>query len=123
MIRRILLHRFVLVPALIGLAVLGWNIYVAQHAHGILTGTVVDAAGHPAAGAKVVLYVKDFVTQAQSAETRTDAAGRFRFDSNHSYQVQLQAEHGNLRSPRITVKLWFRAQDRALQQPLRLGAS
>lgn len=123
MIRRILLHRFVLVPVLIALAVIGWNIYVARNAHGILTGTVVNASGHPVAGATVVLYVRDVVTGREAARTRTDAAGHFRFASNHSYQVQLQAERGDQRSARITLKLWFRAQDRTLLHPLRLGAT
>jgi len=45
--RRILFNRFVLVPGAIVLAIVLWNVYVATHNHGLITGRVVDAAGQP----------------------------------------------------------------------------
>jgi len=119
--RRVWLSRFVVVPVVIAVAVGAWNVYVALHTHGMLEGRVVDAAGRPIDGATVILFTHDFVTQVEKARTRTDAAGDFRFDGNDSHLIQLQAQDGNATSPRITIRLWFRAQDRVLAQPLRLG--
>jgi hypothetical protein len=118
--RRILLSRFVLVPALIAATALAWNIYVELHAHGMLAGRVIDAAGKPVAGATVVLWAHDFVTQVETARTTTDAAGDFRFTDNPSHLIQLQALAGKDTSPRVTVRLWFRGQDRVVATPLKL---
>ncbi len=118
--RRALRSRFVIVPAAIAVTVIAWNLYVTLHAHGLLQGRVVDAAGHPVDGATVILFAHDFVTQIEKARTHTNAAGEFSFDHNDSHLIQLQAQDGSARSPRITIRLWFRAQDRVLQQPLRL---
>jgi len=122
-LRRILLSRFVVVPAAIAVVVVLWNIYVSMHAHGVLKGQVVDASGRPVAGAAVVLSAHDFVTQVEKSRTTTDADGRFRFTDNNSHLVQVQALNGRQASPRITIRLWFRAQDRVLDQPLRLQPS
>ncbi len=119
--RRALRSRFVVVPVIIAVTVGVWNSYVALHAHGVLEGRVVDAAGHPVDGATVVLFTHDFVTQVEKAHTRTDATGAFRFNGNDSHLIQLQAQDGAVTSPRVTIRLWFRAQDRVLQQPLRLA--
>jgi Carboxypeptidase regulatory-like domain len=119
--RRILLSRFVIVPALLAAVVAGWNAYVSLHDHGLLTGRVVDAQGQPVEGATVILFTHDFVTQVEKARTKTEAGGVFRFTKNDSHLVQLQAEEPGQRSPRITVRLWFRAQDRTLRTPLQLA--
>ncbi len=119
--RRILLSRFVIVPALIAVAAVGWNIYVELHAHGLLAGRVVDAAGSPVAGATVVLSTHDFVTQVETARTTTDAAGDFRFTDNASHLIQLQALAGKDMSQRVTIRLWFRGQDRVVETPLKLA--
>jgi hypothetical protein len=123
MLRRVLLSRFFLVPLAIALAAGGWNIYVSLHAHGLLAGRVVDAAGHPIAGATVILYTHDFVTQAEKERTKSDAEGAFRFSDNNSHLIQLQAVDGAQSSPRVTIRLWFRAQDRVLAAPLVIGAA
>jgi hypothetical protein len=120
--RRILLSRFFIVPAVLLVAIAGWNIYVDLHAHGLLHGTVVDAAGHPVGNATVILSVHDFVTQVEKARTRTDPAGRFRFDDNNSHLIQLEAQSGTESSPRVTIRLWFRGQDRTIAEPLRLAS-
>jgi hypothetical protein len=120
--RRVLLSRFVVVPAVLGLAIGGWNLYVALHAHGHLSGTVVDAEGQPVAGATVILFAHDFVTQVEKSRTLSDAAGRFHFDDNNSHLVQVQAMYGSVSSPRVTIRLWFRAQDRVVENGLRLAA-
>jgi hypothetical protein len=119
--RRLLSNRFVIVPAAIAIVVVLWNLYVAMHAHGRLEGRVTDASGNPVAGATVTLFAHDFVTQIEKARAKTDIAGRFRFDRNDSHLIQLQAQLGTAASPRITIRLWFRAQDRVFTEPLRLG--
>ena len=119
--RRILLSRFVIVPAMLAAVIAGWNVYVSLHDHGLLSGRVVDARGAPVEGATVILFAHDFVTQVEKARTKTEAGGVFRFTRNDSHLVQLQAEEPGERSPRITVRLWFRAQDRVLQAPLQLA--
>lgn len=116
--RRILLSRFVVVPLTIVVLVGAWNVYVSLHDHGLLAGRVVDVAGRPMAGATVILFTHDFVTQVEKARTATDASGAFRFDHNDSHLVQLQAQDGNQSSRRVTIRLWFRAQDRMLRKPL-----
>jgi hypothetical protein len=122
-LRRILLNRFFLVPVAIALAAGGWNIYVSLHAHGLLAGRVIDTAGHPVAGATVILYTHDFVTEAEKERTKTDTAGAFRFSDNNSHLIQLQAMSGGQSSPRTTIRLWFRAQDRVLAAPLVIGTA
>ena len=118
---RWLLSRWVVVPGAIALAVLGWNAYVAANATGELRGRVVDAAGAPVPGATVVLFNRSFVTNDERARTTADATGAFRFADNASHAVQLEAAAPGLgRSPRVTLQLWFRAQDRTVEEPLRL---
>ncbi len=123
--RRILFNRFVLVPAAIVLAVALWNIYVATHNHGLVTGRVIDPAGRPVADATVALWVFNFTTYEEKERVKTDADGVFRFTNNPSHKIQISAEkQGVGRSPRIPVFLYFRAQDTRLDAPLRLaGAS
>jgi hypothetical protein len=123
MLRRILTSRFFIVPVVIALLTGGWNIYVSLHAHGQLAGRVVDANGRPVTGATVVLYTHDFVTQAEKERTKTGTDGAFRFSDNDSHLIQLQAIEGPQSSPRVTVRLWFRAQDRVLAAPLVIGAA
>jgi protocatechuate 3,4-dioxygenase beta subunit len=116
-----LLSRWVLVPGGLALAVLGWNLHVAANAGGVLEGRVVDAAGRPVPGAEVVLYARSFVTNDERGRTRTGPDGAFRFEGNDSHALQLQAAAPGLgRSERVTVRLWFRAQDTRLAAPLRL---
>jgi hypothetical protein len=119
--RRVLLSRFFIVPSVIAVTIGTWNLYVDRHAHGLLEGHVVDATGKPVADATVILSVHDFVTQVEKARTRTDAKGWFRFDDNTSHLIQLQAQAGTVASPRVTIRLWFRAQDRVVTDPLRLS--
>ena len=118
--RRILFNRFVLVPAAIVLVVAVWNVYVATHNHGLITGRVVDSAGRPVADATVALWVFNFTTYEEKERVKTDADGVFRFTNNPSHKIQISAEkQGVGRSPRMPVFLYFRAQDTTLGSPLR----
>jgi hypothetical protein len=114
--------RWVVVPAALALLVLGWNLYVATHAGGIVEGLVVDAQGHRVNGAEVVLYARSFLTNDERARTRTGPDGRFRFTGNENHALQLQAQDAGLgRSERMTVRLLFRGEDIDLGRPLQLA--
>lgn len=122
--RAILLNRFVLVPAAIALVAALWNVYVATHNHGLVTGRVVDASGRPVAGATVALWIYNFTTYEERAKATTDGRGVFRFTDNPSHKIQLSAERPGVgRAPRQPVFLYFRSQDIDLAEPLRLGGS
>lgn len=116
----LLRNRFTISALVIGITVGLWNLYVTAHAHGIVSGRVVNAAGQPVAGAVVHMYERDFVSQQERGHTSTDAEGAFHFTSNASHVVQLEAESNGAHSPRAVIRLWFRAQDTALEAPLRI---
>jgi Carboxypeptidase regulatory-like domain len=120
--QRWLLNRFVLVPALLVLVTAGWNGWVVTHNHGIVEGRVLDASGAPVAGADVKLWVFNFATFVVKASTTTKPDGSFAFANNPSHDIQVSAEKPGLgRSARISVRLYFAAQDFTLKQPLRLS--
>ena len=120
---KLLRSRFVIVPAVLAVLIGGWNLYVARHDHGRLAGEVVTASGQPVSDATVILYQQQFTNQIEHARTQTDAMGRFHFGDNNAHLVQLQAQAPDgAQSPRVTVRLWFRAQDRVLSRPLVVGA-
>jgi hypothetical protein len=123
--RRLTINRFVLVPATIAVAIALWNGYVASHDHGIVVGRVVDAAGRPVPDAAVVLWVLNFTTYVEKTRATTDSAGRFVITNNDSHNIRLAAEKPGVgRSARVPVRLYFRAQDIELNEPLILsGAS
>jgi hypothetical protein len=117
--RRLVANRFVVVLGAIALAIVGWNAYVASHSGGHVTGRVTDAAGEPVAGASVTLWVLNFTTYVEKARGVTDADGRFLLINRDSHNIQLAAEKAGVgRSRRVPVRLYFRAQDVELREPL-----
>ena len=122
--RRLVINRFVLVPAAIAAAILLWNAYVSTHNHGVVAGRVVDPAGQPVAGATVVLWVLNFTTYVEKTRATTDATGRFVISDNDSHNIRLAAEKPDVgRSPRVPVRLYFRAEDIELRAPLVLSGA
>ena len=122
--RRLAINRFVLVPATIAVAIAFWNGYVASHDHGIVVGRVVDAAGRPVPDAAVVLWVLNFTTYVEKTRATTDSAGRFVITNNDSHNIRLAAEKPGIgRSARVPVRLYFRAQDIELNEPLILSGT
>lgn len=114
--------RWVIVPLAMALTVLAWNGYVALNAGGAVEGRVVDAAGRAVADASVILLERHFVMHNERQRTRTDRAGRFRFAGNDNHSLQLEAEAAGLgRTERRVVRLWFRAQNVRLAEPLQLA--
>lgn len=122
--RRLLINRFVLVPATLAVAIALWNVYVTTHDHGIVSGRVVDAAGQPVADAAVVLYVLNFTTYVEKTRTTTDSTGHFMITNNDSHNIRLAAEKPGVgRSARVPARLYFRAQDIDLREPLILTSA
>jgi hypothetical protein len=120
--RRRLLNRFVVVPGAIALAIVVWNLYVATHDNGLVEGRVVDTRGEPVADASVALWVLNFTTYVEKERTPSGPGGRFRFEGNTSHNIQLAAEKPGVgRSTRVPVRLYFKAQDVTLREPLRLA--
>jgi len=121
--RRLLANRFTITLAVIATITVLWNVYVSTHNHGIVAGRVVDTAGHPVDGATVVLWVLNFTTFAESTRAVTAADGTFTLHNPSSHHIQIGAEKpGFGQSPRVPVRLWFRAQDIELAAPLVLAA-
>jgi hypothetical protein len=114
-----LLSRWVIVPAVLLILVLGWNVNVAMNATGEVRGRVVGPGGQPVPNATVQLFERSFVVNTEKQRTTTGPDGRFRFEGNASHAVQLQAEAPGLgKSERTTLRLLFRAQDADLPAPL-----
>ena len=119
---RFVLNRFVMVPVSIGIAVALWNGYVSLHDHGVVAGHVVDVAGKPVEGATVVLWVLNFTTYIEKTRATTSTDGDFVIRGNDSHNIQLEAEKPGVgRSPRVPVRLYFRAEDMSLPTPLVLA--
>jgi len=115
-----LVNRWTIVPLLFSALVLAWNGYVAINDGGLIEGRVVDGIGRPVPDATVILFDRSFVMHNERQRSRTDEAGRFRFTGNDNHSLQLEAQTAGLgRSERREVRLWFRAQNVTLADPLR----
>jgi hypothetical protein len=116
------LNRFVLVPAVLVLVTVGWNLWVVSHDHGIVEGRVVDTTGAPVEAAEVKLWVFNFATFVVKASTTTRPDGSFEFANNPSHNIQVSAEKPGIgRSARVSIRLYFASEDFVLKEPLRLA--
>lgn len=117
----VLRHRFVAVPLAIAIIVGVWNVYVSEHNDGIVRGEVVGPDGQPVAGATVSMMEQNFTTNSDRGKTTTRADGSFEFTDNRSHNIQLRAEKAGVgRSDLVVVRLYFRAQNVTLRDPLRI---
>lgn len=109
---RLLRHRFVAVPLVLALLVIGWNVYIAFNDNGIIAGEVVDRAGAPVPGATVIFFERNFIYYQEKERTTTDAKGNYRFAGLAVHVGQLEARAADGRhSERRQLRLWFRAQN------------
>jgi hypothetical protein len=117
-----LVNRVTITFGAIALVVLLWNLYVAQHDDGVLAGTVVGPDGRPVPGAEVVLAERTIVSLDPIAESVTDDQGHFRFTRHDRHRVVLTASKPGVgASGRLEVRLYFRNQNRELDEPLQLA--
>ena len=118
-LRAIITNRFIWLPLLLTAVVGGWNVYVARHDDGIVRGRVTATDGTPVAGATVRMMEQNFTTNSERGSTTSRADGSFEFTDNRSHNIQLHAEKEGLgRSDQKIVRLYFRAQNVALDTPL-----
>ncbi len=121
---RVVRHRFVAVPLAVAIAVIGWNMYVATHDDGIVRGEVLGPDGRPLAGATVTMMEQNFTTNSDRGKTLTRQDGSFEFTDNRSHNIQLRAEKPGVgRSEVMVMRLYFRAQNVTLPEPLRITPS
>jgi len=117
-----LINRVTITFATIAIVIVLWNIYVANHDDGILAGTVVGPDGRLVPGAEVVLSERTIVSLDPIAETVTDHEGQFRFSRHDRHRVVLTARKPGVgASGRLEVRLYFRNQNRELEEPLQLA--
>lgn len=113
--------RWVIVPAALATTISLWNVYVSAHNDGLIEGRVVDAGGRPVPGATVTLFERSFVAYTANDKTQTDVSGLFRFVNSQNHALQIEAESPALgKSDRHSIRLWFRAQNVRLAEPLQL---
>jgi hypothetical protein len=117
-----LINRVTITLGTIALVVLLWNLYVAANDDGTLAGTVVGPNGRPVPGAEVVLSERTIVSLEPIAETVTDDQGHFEFTRHDRHRVVLTASKPGIgNSGRLEVRLYFRNQNRRLDEPLQLA--
>jgi hypothetical protein len=117
-----LVNRVTITFSVIAIVVIAWNLYVAGHDDGILAGTVIGPDGQPVPDAQVVLSERTIVSLEPIAETVTDGAGQFRFTRHDRHRVVLTAaKPGVGESGRLEIRLYFRNQNRELDEPLLLS--
>jgi hypothetical protein len=121
--RGLLVNRFVLVPGAIALAAWGWAIYAGANAGGLVSGMVVRADGGPVAGSLVAISDRNITSNfVERTRARVDESGRFRIDDNRSHMVRVQAiAPDGARSEFRVVRLWFRAQNVDMTEPLTMA--
>jgi hypothetical protein len=115
-------NRVTITFAAMAIVIALWNLSVVRHDDGTLAGTVVGPDGRPVPGAEVVLSERTIVSLEPIAETVTDDEGHFRFTRHDRHRVVLTASKPGVgASGRLEVRLYFRNQNRQLEEPLQLA--
>lgn len=124
MLTSIFINRYTITFAITVVVALLWNLFVIFNDSGILTGRVVDRNNQPIADARVVLSEKTLLVTAPRDEVNTDANGYFRFEGHKLYHLYLEASKGDVGSSSSReVRLYFKGQNKNLNEPLVLGSN
>ena len=111
--------RFVIIPLAIAIPVGAWNIYITQHADGVVYGQVLTADGLPVAGVTITMMEKNFTTNSERGKVVSATDGHFIFTNNRSHNIQLRAsKQGYSESEQKVVRLNFKSQNVTLKEPL-----
>lgn len=115
-------NRFTITFGTLFVVVLGWNIYIGFHDHGLIEGQVVGPGGAPVAGATVKLFEQALLVNQERGRTTTDADGRFRFIGHRLHRPYLEAEKDGVGQfgPR-QYPLYFQGEDLILRHPIALA--
>lgn len=114
----IFINRYTIAFAVTIVFALLWNLFVLFNDNGILSGRVIDQTNMPVAGARVILSEKTLLVTAPRDEVMTSSDGSFRFEGHKLYHLYLEAiTDGGLSSTR-EVRLYFKGQNKKLDDPL-----
>jgi hypothetical protein len=122
-LRALLVNRFAL--ALLGTAAIvgAINLFVVLNDDGLLGGQVVDPRGRPISDAEVTIYKPALIGLEEIERQRTDLQGRFLFRGHGQHHPALQVRtDGYGESELHRIRLYFRNQNRVLQEPITVGA-
>lgn len=111
-VRRLLVNRFTVLIAIVLVASIAVQGYVAVNDDGHVTGQVVDGSGDPVTNATVTLSPQTIAGVPTSESTTTDENGEFAFRDESLLEFTIQAhheEHGESETHRR--HLYFRGQN------------
>lgn len=118
----LLRNRFFLAFFVLVILIAVVNFYVSRHDDGILIGKVLDNQGAPVVKAKITLLKQALIGFEEIDSQYTDEEGTFRFSRHNQHHPALQVEaDGYSKSDLRRVRLYFRNQNRQMQQPIILS--
>lgn len=94
--RRLLINRFTILIAVVLVASVAVQGYVAANNDGYVTGQVVDADGDPVANATVTLSPQTVAGVPDPQSTTTDENGEFEFQDDSLLEYTIKAQHPEL---------------------------
>jgi len=95
-VRRLLINRFTILVAVVLVASVAAQGYVAANDDGRITGQVVDESGDPVPNANVTLSPQTVAGVPDPQTTTTDENGEFEFQDGSLLEFTIKAEHGEI---------------------------
>lgn len=111
-VRRLVINRFTILIAVVLIASIALQGYVAVNNDGYVTGQVVDEDGNPVANATVTLSPQTVAGVPDPQSTTTDENGEFEFQDQSLLEFTIQAQHEELgESKTDQYHLYFQGQN------------
>lgn len=111
-VRRLLINRFTILIAVVLVASIAAQGYIAANNEGYVTGQVVDGNGDPIANATVTVSPQTIAGVPDRKSTTTDENGEFEFRDDSFLEFTIQAQHEELgESETRRYHLYFRGQN------------
>ncbi|WP_137290622.1 carboxypeptidase-like regulatory domain-containing protein [Natronorubrum halophilum] len=111
-VRRFLINRFTILIAVVLVASVAAQGYVAANNDGYVTGQVVDGDGDPVANANVTLSPQTIAGVPDPQSTTTDENGAFEFRDQSLLEFTIRAEHEESESETNRYHLYFKGQNK-----------